>query len=283
MEKEVTFTMREMKRYGVIQVLLEKKMTAGEAASALNVSTRHIKRIKKKVQQCGALGVLHDNKGRSPAHAFPSEFRLRVIERSKLGTMNSTFPTSRRSWLSARQSVSIERLFGAGFVPWLGFGGKAHRVRTHRKRRRRSSKEGQMLFLDGSPHRSFGPQASCLILCTDDATGKPLYGLFREKEDLAGCFAVCQEVFQHYGLPISFYLDRASQFTTTRHGGFHVAQCDDKPTRFERAMDELGIRLIFADSPQARGRAERINGSFQDRLAAELRLNGITSIREATR
>ncbi|MBW2146895.1 MAG: hypothetical protein JRI22_07730 [Deltaproteobacteria bacterium] len=86
MEKEVTFTMREMKRYGVIQVLLEKKMTAGEAASALNVSTRHIKRIKKKVQQCGALGVLHDNKGRSPAHAFPSEFRLRVIERSKLGT-----------------------------------------------------------------------------------------------------------------------------------------------------------------------------------------------------
>ncbi|MBW2147074.1 MAG: hypothetical protein JRI22_08655 [Deltaproteobacteria bacterium] len=72
--------MREMKRYGVIQSLLEKKMTAGEAASALNVSTCQIKRIKKKVQQCGALGVLHGNKGRPPGYAVPSEFRLHVIE-----------------------------------------------------------------------------------------------------------------------------------------------------------------------------------------------------------
>ncbi|MCX7858163.1 MAG: hypothetical protein N2513_09355 [Deltaproteobacteria bacterium] len=79
-----------------------------------------------------------------------------------------------------------------------------------------------------------------LILSTDDVTGKPLYGIFRKEEDLDGCFTVCREVFRKYGLPSSFYLDRASHFTTTRHGGIHINQKDDKPTHFEMA--------IFADS-----------------------------------
>lgn len=91
-----------------------------------------------------------------------------------------------------------------------------------------------------------------------------------------------EAVAHRKGLPSSFYLDRASQFTTTRHGGLHRTQRDDQPTQFERAMNELGIRLIFAHSPQARGRGERINGTFQDRLVAELRLAGITTYEGAT-
>jgi hypothetical protein len=87
----------------------------------------------------------------------------------------------------------------------------------------------------------------------------------------------------HHGLPGLFYLDRASQFTTTRHGGLHVTQRAEQPTPFERAMEELGIALIFANSPQARGRAERINGTFQDRLVAELKFRGITNIIPANR
>ena len=96
-----------------------------------------------------------------------------------------------------------------------------------------------MLFLNGSPHRWYGDEKSTLLLSTDDATGKPLYGLFQKEEDLDGCFSVCQKVFTQYGLPGSFYLDRASHFTTTRHGGVHVNQSDQKPTQFERAMSEL--------------------------------------------
>jgi hypothetical protein len=75
------------------------------------------------------------------------------------------------------------------------------------------------------------------------------YGFFKKEEDLDGCFTVCMGVFKKYGLPVSFYLDRASHFTTTRHGGVHVNQSDQKPTQFERAMGELGVKLIFADSP----------------------------------
>jgi hypothetical protein len=134
-----------------------------------------------------------------------------------------------------------------------------------------------MLFLDGSPHQWFGEGKSTLLLSTDDSTGKPLYGLFRKEEDLDGCFKVCKEVFTRFGRPSVFYLDRASQFKTTRHKSDPV-----EPTQFQRAMSELGIRLIFAYSAQARGRGERINRTFQDRLVAELRLKKITDCEGAT-
>jgi len=141
-----------------------------------------------------------------------------------------------------------------------------------------------MLFLDGSPHYWFGDIPTTLILCTDDATGKPLYGIFQTQEDLDGCFIVCSHIFKKYGLPGCFYLDKASQFTTTRYGGIHyTVHTTHKLTNFERAMQELRVGLIFADSPQARGRVERINGSFQDRLVAELRVNGINSFEAANR
>jgi len=113
-------------------------------------------------------------------------------------------------------------------------------------------------------------------------TGKPLYGLFQKEEDLKGCFLVTRAVFEAYGLPSCFYLDGASQFTTIRHGGIHISQNDTEPTQFEWAMGEPGIQLIFAGSPQTRGRGERINQTFQDRLVSELRLHTITTAEAAT-
>ena len=141
-----------------------------------------------------------------------------------------------------------------------------------------------MLFLDGSPHPWLGPDLPklTLLLCTDDATGRPLCGIFQPQETLAGCFAVLYHVFRRYGLPESLYLDKASQFTTTRHGGTHRFQRDDQPTHFEIAMQTLAVELIFANSPQARGRGERINGSFQGRLVAELRRAGIKTASAAS-
>jgi len=282
MKGEVTFTMREIKRYGVIQALLEKKMTNKQAAIALNLSCRQIKRIKKKVKELGPLGVLHGNKGRKPSHAFSEEKKFEIIKLVKNRYFDFNF-SHLSEILHEQEGIIINRETLRKWLRPLGFGGKRRKLPRHRKRRNRSRKEGQMLFLDGSPHRWFGNDSSTLILCSDDATGKPLYGIFQKQEDLDGCFRVCLEVFKRYGLPISFYLDRASQFTTTRHRGVHVQQSDHKPTQFERAMEEIGLHLIFANSPQARGRAERINGTFQDRLVSELRLKGIDNEKEATR
>ena len=169
----------------------------------------------------------------------------------------------------------------------LGYGSeKYRRKKKHFRRRKRKASEGEMLFLDGSPHPWFGPEYDpvCLLISSDDATGKPLWGKFQPQENRDGCFEVCCRVFEKYGLPMSFYLDRASQFTTTRHGGVHynVDAKQDK-THFETAMETLNIQLIFANSPQARGRIERLNGSFQGRLVNELVANNIFDCKKATR
>lgn len=282
MNREVTFTMKEMTRYEVIHAVLEKKMTIGEAAEALHLSARQIKRIKKKLTHQGPAGIRHGNRGRRPLHAFSAEFQKQVLHLAKTRYYDFNF-THLSEILAEEEGIHINRETLRLWLRSRGLGGKVRKVRTHRTRRQRSAREGHMLFLDGSPHQWFGSEQSCLILCTDDATGKPLHGVFQKQEDLNGCFGVCMDVFLKYGLPAVFYLDCASQFTTTRHGGLHVAQSDATPTQFERAMYELGIHLIFAHSPQARGRAERINGTFQDRLVAELRLRGIDNASAATR
>ncbi len=281
MKGDAKFSMREMKYYGVLQALLERKMNNKEAAQALALSRRQIQRIKKRVKELGPPGVLHGNKGRFPLHAFSLEFKLRVVKLAQTRYYDLNF-SHLSEMLAEIEGIKINRETLRCWLRPLGFGRRVRKLPTHRKRRKRSGKEGQILFLDGSPHPWFGTKLSTLILCTDDATGKPLYGLFQQEEDLDGCFRVCLEVFYIYGLPTCFYLDRASQFTTTRHGGVHVAQNDQKPTHFEVAMEKLGVRLIFAHSPQARGRGERINGTFQGRLVAELRLKGIHNLEAAT-
>lgn len=277
----VTFTMEDMRRYSAVKAVIDGKMTNGEGAAALDLSVRQLKRIKKRVMRHGATGIRHGNCGRPPSHTFAETFKKRVIGMAQRRYKDFNF-SHLSEMLEEEEQISVNRETLRLWLRPLGFGGKVRRQPRHRKRRKRSARMGQMLFLDGSPHRWFGTGESTLLLCTDDATGKPLYGVFRDEEDLDGCFAVCQEVFARWGLPASFYLDRASQFTTTRRGGLHVHQSDEQLTQFERAMGELTVRLIFADSPEARGRAERINQTFQDRLVAELRLRGITTADAAT-
>ncbi len=276
----VTFTMEDMKRYGVVKAVVDRKMTNGEGAAALDLSVRQLKRIKKKVRQDGMTGIRHGNRGRAPVHTFPDPFKKRVIS-----LVQRRYPGFNFSHLSEmleeEEGIHINRETLRLWLRPLGYGGRVRTQPRHRKRRQRSARVGQMLFLDGSPHRWFGATQHTLLLATDDASGRPLYGLFRAHEDLEGCFTVCQEVFTRYGLPVVFYLDRASQFTTTRRGGVHVHQRDGEPTQFERALQQLAVKPIFADSPEARGRAERINGVFQDRLVAELRFRRITTAEAA--
>lgn len=275
-----TFTLKETMRYGIIKSLHRKKMTNNEAALAMGCSKRQVQRIKRRVEQIGPAGVCHGNKGREPAHAFSHEFRNRVIDLAKQRYFDFNF-SHLADILKEAERIQINRETLRQWLRPLGFGKKVRSKPVHRKRRKRSAREGSILFLDGSPHPWFSETPSTLILCTDDATGKPLYGLFQDQEDLNGCLKVCLAVFKKYGLPVSFYLDRASQFTTTRYGGIHVTQSACQKTQFQRAMEQLSIGLIFAHSPQARGRGERINGTFQDRLVAEMRLKGIDNARDA--
>jgi transposase len=279
-KKGVIFTMEDAKRYGVIEALWEGKMSNGEAAAALSLSKRQIQRMKKKVAQRGPCGLIHGNRGRPSSRVLPWKDHVISLVKEKYSDFNFSHLAET---LEEEEHLLVSRETLRLWLRPLGYGGKIRKQPHHRKRRRRSEREGHMLFLDGSPHRWFGEERSTLLLATDDATGKPLYGLFQKEEDLKGCFLVVGAIFVRYGLPVCFYLDRASQFTTTRHGGLHVSQIDTGSTQFERAMGELGVRLIFADSPQARGRGERINQTFQDRLVSELRLHRVIDAKHATR
>ena len=185
----VTFTMKDMKRYGVVKAVMERKMTNSEGAAALDLSVRQIKRIKRKVERQGVAGVRHGNCGRSPAHAFPGKFKKHVITVVQRRYKDFNF-SHLSEMLEEEEQICVNRETLRLWLRPLGFGGKVRKQRRHRKRRQRSARMGQMLFLDGSPHRWFGTVQSTLILCTDDATGEPLYGLFHDQEDLDGCFAV---------------------------------------------------------------------------------------------
>ena len=269
----------EVRRLSVVEAAINGKMTCREGAAALGISVRQFKRIKGKVKKEGPEGVRHGNRGRSSPRAFPD--KEQIIDLAKKEYFDFNFSHLSET-LEERHGIRINRETLRLWLRPLGFGNKVRKQPRHRLRRKRSEKEGQMLFLDGSPHRWFGDERSTLLLSTDDATGNPLYGLFQKEEDLDGCFKVVEEVIARKGFPSLFYLDRASQFTTTRHGGLYRTQRDDAPTQFERAMKELAIGLKFAHSPEARGRGERINGTFQDRLVAELRLHAITTYEKAT-
>jgi transposase len=211
----VTFMTKDMRRYGVIAALLDGRMTNRDAAGALGLSVRQVKRIKKRVKEEGPPGIRHGNHCRISPRAFPQEFKDRIVNLAHEKYFDFNF-SHMSQMLEAQEGIRINRETLRLWLRAGGFGDKVRRQRRHRKRRKRSEREGHMLFLDGSPHQWFGEGKSTLLLCTDDSTGKPLYGLFREEEDLDGCFRVCTEVFTLFGRPSVFYLDRASQFRTTR-------------------------------------------------------------------
>ena len=154
----------------------------------------------------------------------------------------------------------------------------AHHPR-HRVRRKRMAQEGMLLQIDGSHHRWLGEQGPrfVLLLAVDDATGTVPDALFSQEEDTRGYFLLMEGLIRQCGIPLAVYSDRHAVF---KHTG-EPRQKPAGPTQFARAMEELGIRQIFARSPQAKGRVERTAGTFQDRLVTELRLAGVTTIDEA--
>lgn len=283
MHRSIAYSDEHMRRYGVLLQTIRASLSTATAATMLGLSRRQVFRLKARVRQHGTEGIRHGNCGRIPANAKPDRLRQRVIGiyRRECPDFNFTHFTET---LAEEFDISLSRETVRSWLRKHRLGPKEHHCHQHRRCRERKAHFGAMVFLDGSPHQWLGPDLPplTLMLSTDDATGRPLYGLFAPQETRDASFEVLYHVFRRYGLPASLYLDRASQFTTTRHGGTHIFQRDDQPTHFETAMRSLTIQLIFAHSPQARGRGERINGSFQGRLVAELRRAGIRTAAAAT-
>ena len=273
-------------KYEVIcKSLTDPDWTAERAAEVLHLTVRQVFRLKAVVKAQGRVGLVHGNTGRKPTTTLPDRLHHLVVELysrkfHELKVNYSHFSDT----LADDYGIGLNRETVRQWLRAAGLGHKTKRYPVHRLKRERRARMGQMLFLDGSPHRWFGPEELrvTLLLATDDATGAPLYGCFKPHENRNGCFEVFYHVARKWGLPDSLYLDRGSVFKTTRDGGLHVHQKSEDPTAFQTAMRRLGVEIIYAYSPQARGRGERMNGSFQGRLVAELRWHGITTLDKAT-
>ena len=261
-------------------------MGVGEAATAIGLSERQAWRILKAYREKGASSLAHGNRGRLPPNAVPVELRQRLISlaRTKYIGLNYThFSEILAEREEIRLSISVVRkiLTEAGIISR-----RHRRAPRFRYRRNRIPQEGMLLQMDGSHHdwlEGRGPWLT-LLLAVDDATGTVPYALFREEEDTQGYFILIKKIIRRRGLPLAIYTDRHAVFKHTRPV-FHPKDStgDNRQTQFSRAMKQLGISMIFARTPQGKGRVEKMAGTFQDRLVSELRLAGVSDIDGANR
>lgn len=280
-----TLTMKEEKRLDVIQRVYRGDLTVGRAALVLGVSERQCYRIKARVSQDGAKGVVHGNRGRPCQHKTEEETVKQIVElaRGRYQGFNDHHLTEK---LQEQEQIELSREKVRRILRAHGIASpKKRRGIKHRSRRERRASEGMMLQVDGSPHdwlQGRGPRL-CLIGAIDDATSKVMGALFVQAESSWGYFTLFCEIFKQHGLPQSIYTDCHSVFWTDREPTLAEQLINKKPTtEIGRGLQQLGVTLILAHSPQAKGRIERLWNTFQDRLVSELRLAKAKSVEQAT-
>lgn len=277
---------RQWKRLDAVERVGQGKLTVGEAAEVLGLSKRHVRRLRRAVERRGAKGVVHGNTGRPPVHRLGEEFRDQILDlrRKKYAGFNDQHFTEK---LREVEGLKVSRASVQRLLRGAGIGApRRRRAPKHRRRRDRKPQAGLMILWDGSRHEWLedrGPML-CLIGAIDDATGELLPGgHFVEQECAAGYLRVLKAIAEEKGLPYSAYMDR--------HGS--LKRNDDHwtleeelrgvrdPTQVGRALQALEIEVIYALSPQAKGRVERMWGTLQDRLVSELRLARAATVEEA--
>jgi len=279
----VLLTMKEVNRLRVLQGYMDGKMFIEETARILKRSLRSVYRMLAKVRKRGPEGVLHGNRNKVSPRRVPEGVRKKVIELA-LGKYRDINDTHLCEILSKAEGIVMGRETLRGILRKEGIPSKRKvKRRKYRSRRERKEAFGMMLQLDASPHdwlQGRGPWLT-LVGSKDDATGY-VWAHFEEAETTWGYLDLMQEVISTHGVPLSLYADRHSIFHTTREPTLIEQLKDVVPlTQFGRAMEELGISVMKAWTPQAKGRIERQWGIFQDRLVVELRLARANTLEQA--
>jgi transposase len=272
---------RAMKVQEVILRAMAKRMTWWQAAEVIGISDRQMRRWRRRWEKFGYDGLLDRRRGRPSLRRVPLELGERVLAlyREKYFDFNVRhFHEKLREHHGIALSYSWVKLAlqGAGLV------GKRSRRGVHRRRRPRRPLPGMLLHLDGSSHAWWGDSRRYdLLVVLDDATSEIYYAQLVEQESTRTVLAALREVVEKEGLFCALYSDRASHFFETPKAGAKIDP--QRLTQVGRALQQLGIRMIPAYSPQARGRSERNFGTWQGRLPQELRLRGIATVEEANR
>jgi transposase len=270
----IKMSKKELRRGETIIKVINGELTQKKAAEQICISLRQMKRLCKKFHDEGLQGLAHKSRGKASNKKIAPNARERVLELIRRD-YNDFGPQLIKEQLEERNNIRISRESVRRLMIKEGLWKVKERKNfTFHQRRNQRPREGELLQIDGSPHYWFeerGPKC-CLINMVDDATSKIMEMRFVPEECLEGYFSGMKSYIKKYGIPLAVYSDR--------HTIFKSPKSEEKPTltQFGRAMEELGTELIFANSPQAKGRVERSHGTLQDRLIKMMRLEKISSI-----
>ncbi|TCB48323.1 ISNCY family transposase [Acinetobacter terrestris] len=274
----ITMSDKEIQRLAVLQDVRDHRITQVRAAEILNLSTRQITRLLQKLNQDGVSGLAHASRGQPGYHRHDDLLKsqcLSIISEHLLGFG----PTLAHEKLTTVHGfdISVEtlRCWMIAANLWIP---RSKRLKRPYQPRYNRDCFGELIQIDGSYHDWFEGRAAkcCLLVYIDDATGKLLHLRFCEAETTFDYMLSTRAYIEQYGKPLAFYSDKHSVFRVNQK-----SSQDSKITQFGRILNELNIDIIFANSPQAKGRVERANRTLQDRLIKEMRLEGIGSIAEA--
>ncbi|MDR3550756.1 MAG: ISNCY family transposase [Candidatus Babeliales bacterium] len=270
---------KEVEQIKVFERILRGDITQSIAAQMLEMSDRQVRSKLKRYKDAGAKGLVHKSRGKRSPHKWKPEQKALALDllRSEWKGFGPTFTAEKLEELhgiKVSKETVRQAMIQAGI--WLRKRGRS----KHRRRRERKECIGILVQLDGSPHDWFegrGPRCTLLVFI-DDATSQILWLEFVDSESVEGLMQATRKYMTKFGRPVSFYVDWGSVFSVNTNNPDHK-----KLSQFERAMEELGVIIIHANSPQAKGRVERSNSTHQDRLIKEMRLAGISSMEQANK
>jgi len=279
MDMNITMSLTEIKKYDIIKKVIGKELNGSEAAEMLGLTVRHVRRLKRKVDKNGIKGLIHGNRGKPSNRRMPDNEKSKIADLirehySDFGPLLATEKLAERHKINRDKSTVRSIMIKEGI--WTP---KAKKKETHREWRQRKACKGEMIQYDGSYDHWFEDRGGevCLLASIDDADSN-VRARFDEHEGVEPTFNFWRGYIEHYGKPNSIYVDKFSTYSMNHK---LAKENPDTLTQFERAMKELNIGIIHAHSPQAKGRVEKLFKTLQDRLTKELRLNGISTIKEA--
>jgi len=289
MEQEtITLSRAEMKKVLVIEKVIHRQLAVKEAAEMLELSMRQVLRLKKRYLTEGPQGLAHKNRGRKPIHALADTLKEHIAALYQ-DTYHHSNNTHFSELLEEREAIqlspsSVRRIL-------LDKGLKQNNPRRQKKAhkpRDRKTQAGMLWQMDASSHAWLEERAPAFTLlgAIDDATGQVVGAVFRPTETQEGYFAVMRQAIEAYGIPLALYTDRHTIFRSPNEKLTLEQELAGEATplsQFGKAMAELQITHMKAQTPEAKGRIERLWGTFQDRLIIQLRLLGVSTLDEANR
>lgn len=279
----MNLTMKEANRFKVVSEVLEGHLKAKEAAKLLRITERHLYRIKQRIKQNGPEGVVHRGRGKGKLRWLTQRIRDKInhLYQTRYKGFNITHLTE---FLNRDEKIKVCRESVRQILLDSGAYSRWRRHPKHRSWREPSSREGQMLQFDISEHNWLEERGPKLYLIggIDDATSKCPGARFALLDTSLEHMRVLKQIVESKGIPLSVYVDKDSSFKVNRPLTVEEQLTDERPlTQIARALEELGVEILYANSPQAKGRIERAWGTFQDRLCSELRLHKVSTLEAA--